>query len=101
MKIFNLLSKALRKRTPDQCRSHHQKLQNKFNNNTDDIIVYIRDKIEEAVGENQDAAKGGKDIQAVRITATGTLDISEIEKGLVKQEEDTFFFIDLAEVGYW
>lgn len=36
--VFNRLSKALRKRTPDQCRSHHQKLQNRFKNNIDLII---------------------------------------------------------------
>lgn len=44
--VFNRLSKALRKRTPDQCRSHHQKLQNRFKNNIDEIIEFVRGKIE-------------------------------------------------------
>jgi hypothetical protein len=43
--VFNRLSKALRKRTPDQCRSHHQKLQNRFKNNLDRIIEFVRSKI--------------------------------------------------------
>lgn len=44
--VFNRLSKVLRKRTPDQCRSHHQKLQNKFRNDLDAIIDYVAKKIE-------------------------------------------------------
>jgi hypothetical protein len=32
-KVFYRLSKILKKRTPDQCRSHHQKLQIKFKDN--------------------------------------------------------------------
>lgn len=43
-KIFNKLSKGL-KRTADQCRSHHQKLQIKFKNDLDAIIEYVWKKI--------------------------------------------------------
>jgi flagellar basal body-associated protein FliL len=49
--VFNRLSKALRKRTPDQCRSHHQKLQNRFKNNLDEIMEFVRSKIEKLTAE--------------------------------------------------
>jgi len=43
--VFNRLSKELHKRTPDQCRSHHQKLQNRFNNDIDRIVDFVQRKI--------------------------------------------------------
>lgn len=43
--VFNRLSKELHKRTPDQCRSHHQKLQNRFHNDIDRIIDFVQRKI--------------------------------------------------------
>lgn len=42
-KVFYYLSKALKKRTPDQCRSHHQKLQMRISN-IEDIIAYVERK---------------------------------------------------------
>lgn len=46
-RVFCRLSEALhRKRTPDQCRSHHQKLQ--FNRKSiEELIVYLRGKIDD------------------------------------------------------
>lgn len=43
--MFNRLSKELHRRTPDQCRSHHQKLQNRFSNDIDRIIDFVQRKI--------------------------------------------------------
>jgi hypothetical protein len=43
--VFNRLSKELHKRTPDQCRSHHQKLQNRFSNDIDRIVDFVQRKI--------------------------------------------------------
>jgi hypothetical protein len=37
-KVFYRLSKILKKRTPDQCRSHHQKLQLRYK---DDLMAII------------------------------------------------------------
>lgn len=37
-KVFFRLSKILKKRTPDQCRSHHQKLQMKHQDNIYEIM---------------------------------------------------------------
>ena len=45
-KVFYRLSKILRKRTPDQCRSHHQKLQMKFEEKIDKIIECMKIKLE-------------------------------------------------------
>jgi hypothetical protein len=41
-KVFYRLSKVLKKRTPDQCRSHHQKLQIKYNDEIDRIQDAVR-----------------------------------------------------------
>lgn len=46
-KIFYRLSKVLKKRTPDQCRSHHQKLQIKYHDNLDLIMEAVKQKIAE------------------------------------------------------
>lgn len=48
-KVFYRLSKILKKRTPDQCRSHHQKLQLKYNNNLYAIIAEIQKKIQKSI----------------------------------------------------
>jgi actin-like ATPase involved in cell morphogenesis len=45
-KVFYRLSKILKKRTPDQCRSHHQKLQMKYEDDIEEIIQSIRRKLE-------------------------------------------------------
>lgn len=37
-KVFFRLSKILKKRTPDQCRSHHQKLQMKHKDDVEAIM---------------------------------------------------------------
>jgi len=49
-KVFYRLSKVLRKRTPDQCRSHHQKLQIKYNDSLPRILEAVRQKILEEIG---------------------------------------------------
>jgi hypothetical protein len=45
-KVFFRLSKILKKRTPDQCRSHHQKLQMKHGDNIYAIAHEVRTKIQ-------------------------------------------------------
>ncbi len=56
-RVFYRISKLLRKRTPDQCRSHHQKLFNKHKGNIDEVIKEISgktyDKTEITMGENK------------------------------------------------
>jgi predicted NodU family carbamoyl transferase len=47
-KVFYRLSKILRRRTPDQCRSHHQKLQLKHGENLAAIISEVQRKIQVA-----------------------------------------------------
>lgn len=46
LKVFLRLSKILKKRTPDQCRSHHQKLQIKFNDDLPSILRELNRKIQ-------------------------------------------------------
>ena len=87
--VFNRLSKALRKRTPDQCRSHHQKLQNRFHNNIQSIVDFVKSKIAKQILETED--KTVKPYLALKMTATGTMDL----------EEDEPLEIDLAEVMVW
>ena len=50
-KVFYRLSKILRRRTPDQCRSHHQKLQLKHGDDLPAIIKEIQRKIQAAAIE--------------------------------------------------
>ncbi len=45
------MSKILKKRTPDQCRSHHQKLQIKCQNDLASIMREVNQKIKKAVAE--------------------------------------------------
>jgi hypothetical protein len=45
-KVFYRLSKILKKRTPDQCRSHHQKLQLKYKDDLVAIIGEVQRKIQ-------------------------------------------------------
>jgi hypothetical protein len=71
--VFNRLSKALRKRTPDQCRSHHQKLQNRFQNDIDAIVDFVKSKISKQILECED--KSSKIYAPLRPTATGTIDM--------------------------
>ena len=61
--IFNRLSKAINTRTPDQCRSHHQKMQLKYGS-IDNIVESLRRRLEE---EAETEKKG----LALRPTATG------------------------------
>ena len=75
--VFNRLSKALVKRTPDQCRSHHQKLQNKFKNNLDSIIDYVRRKLGKMQAAEAEYAK------CKVVATTGTYESSIEEDGLV------------------
>ena len=75
--VFNRLSKALRKRTPDQCRSHHQKLQNRFHNNIEAIIDFVKGKIGKQLLDSED--KTLKTYQSLKPTTTGTLDFEEDE----------------------
>ena len=82
--VFNRLSKALRKRTPDQCRSHHQKLQNRFNNEISTIIDFVKGKIAKQILESDD--KVLQNFNAIRPTTTGTLEF----------EEDDILEIDLS-----
>ena len=51
-KVFHRLSKILKKRTPDQCRSHHQKLQMKHGDNIQAIIEEIKRKIQKGMAED-------------------------------------------------
>jgi hypothetical protein len=50
-KVFFRLSKILRKRTPDQCRSHHQKLQLKYRDDLYAIISEVDRKIKKGFAE--------------------------------------------------
>ena len=52
LKVFHRLSKILKKRTPDQCRSHHQKLQMKHGDNIEAIIEEIKRKIQKGMAED-------------------------------------------------
>ena len=72
--VFHRLSKALRKRTPDQCRSHHQKLQNKFNNDLDAIINFVRGKLSRLREAQDDEPCKGK---ALTATATQIMSIED------------------------
>lgn len=45
-KVFYRLSKILKKRTPDQCRSHHQKLQLRYKDDLRAIISEVQRKIQ-------------------------------------------------------
>ena len=51
-KVFFRLSKILKKRTPDQCRSHHQKLQLKYNDNLALIMKEVQTKVHRAIAED-------------------------------------------------
>ena len=44
--IFNRLSEAINTRTPDQCRSHHQKMQLKYGS-LESIVDSLRQRLEE------------------------------------------------------
>ena len=44
--FVGFLNFSKKKRTPEQCRSHHQKLFAKLNNSIDDLIKKIEKKIE-------------------------------------------------------
>lgn len=44
-RVFLKLSRILEKRTADQCRTHHQKIQNKCNGNILQIIGLVKAKI--------------------------------------------------------
>ena len=50
-KVFFRLSKILKKRTPDQCRSHHQKLQIKFKDDLPTIMNEVYKKIQKSMAE--------------------------------------------------
>jgi hypothetical protein len=50
-KVFYLLSKILKKRTGDQCRSHHQKLQIKFKDDLQSIISEVYRKIQKSIAQ--------------------------------------------------
>lgn len=50
-KVFFRLSKILKKRTPDQCRSHHQKLQMKHKDDVEAIMEEIQMKINKTIAE--------------------------------------------------
>lgn len=45
IKIFYKLSKVLKRRNPDQCRSHHQKLEEKCSQDIEAIIKFVQAKI--------------------------------------------------------
>lgn len=50
-KVFYRLSKILKKRTPDQCRSHHQKLQLKYKDDLFSIIGEVHRKIQKSIAQ--------------------------------------------------
>lgn len=49
--MFFRLSKILKKRTPDQCRSHHQKLQMKYKDDVYAIMGEVQRKINKTIAE--------------------------------------------------
>lgn len=49
--MFYRLSKILKRRTPDQCRSHHQKLQLKFKDDLKAIMSEVQKKIQKCMAE--------------------------------------------------
>jgi hypothetical protein len=51
-KVFFRLSKILKKRTADQCRSHHQKLQLKYRDDLPTIMNEVLKKIQKAMAED-------------------------------------------------
>lgn len=51
-KVFFRLSKILKKRTPDQCRSHHQKLQLKYKDDLNAIMKEVQTKVHRAIAED-------------------------------------------------
>lgn len=59
--VFNRLSKELHRRTPDQCRSHHQKLQNRFNNDIDRIIDFVQRKIRRRIAQAGEGEEFGEE----------------------------------------
>lgn len=78
-KVFYRLSKILRRRTPDQCRSHHQKLQMKHGDNLPAIVREIQQKIQAAAIE-----------QLERMRQRHSLSSLEM-KGCVNVEEGGWF----------
>lgn len=48
-KVFYRLSKILKRRTPDQCRSHHQKLQMKYQDDLNGIMQEVLRKIQRTI----------------------------------------------------
>ena len=50
-KVFFRLSKILKKRTPDQCSSDHQKLQMKHGDNVEAIVEEIQRKVQKGLAE--------------------------------------------------
>ena len=79
----------MRKRTPDQCRSHHQKLQNRFDNDIVKIIDFVRSKIGRQELESGD--KDDKTFIDLKPTGTGTCEVEEYET----------LVIDLGELAVW
>jgi len=49
--VFYRLSKIIKKRTPDQCRSHHQKLQLKYRDDLYSIMNEVQKKIQRCMAE--------------------------------------------------
>ncbi len=52
MKIFKQMSQYVKTRTPDQCRSHHQKVQ-KLHKTISDIITFYDRKVMFGIGKNR------------------------------------------------
>jgi hypothetical protein len=63
----------LHKRTPDQCRSHHQKLQNRFKNNIEEIITFVKGKIK----RKQSYPQEKEDVKDATLPKTGELEYED------------------------
>lgn len=73
-KVFYRLSKLLKKRTPDQCRSHHQKLQLKFRDDIDRIIEHLAEELRVKAEELGVQAFTGKVKEAGKTATSEWLD---------------------------
>lgn len=56
-KVFRKISSLLRRRDPEQCRSHHQKLMIRYNGDIKTIIEKLKTKISKAQAKMANAAK--------------------------------------------
>lgn len=61
MKVFKRLSQAVKTKTQSQCKSHHQKMMKKFDDNIDQVILGMK-KLLETDGKSKCSTKGEEKI---------------------------------------